>query len=175
MLLKILSIFIFIVVIVSSCSYECKELEYKNGLAYEKSTGNPANGKYECIETRGNSGMQSTHKTVSNFENGYPIGKWEYYYQDDLIQNGEYLSEDKFKKEIIKLTEAQTVLIETWYEGNYGHLNVDLYFPQKTLDSIETSNLQKLFGKELCEKHNLKYTYFRQKTDSSWLKSIRVK
>ena len=165
-------LFLLTLSLLYSCnSYDCGDLKFKNGQNFEKSTGKPANGKYQCIETRG-SGM--THKTIHNYEDGFSKGKWEYYCQGDLIQNGEYLNQDEFKKSIKELTKAKTVDIEAWYEGNYGRLYIDLYSPQTILDTLKASKLHKQFGEKICKQYNLEDVFFRQKIESGWLKTISL-
>jgi hypothetical protein len=152
---------------ISCNSYTCDDLILKEGLYYEKLSGHLANGDEECIEIRNSLGP-SNHVTSYSYKNGLPTGKWSYYAQGQLIQSGEYLNNHKLEKEIKNLTKAKTIHIETWFEGNYGELNIDIYSPATPIDTVSANKLILKYTKQICANYKLSSTTFRQKIKGNW-------
>ena len=162
------SLLILILVSLIGCTkYDCNDLEYRDGLRYEKNTNILANGHYKCVDIR-NGGGSSEHITEYEFNNGLPVGSWTYHAQGQLIQNGEFIKAEKLKKAITKKTKAKVTLVEAWYEGQYGKLNIDIISPQTPLDSINSSQLYKKYALDIAREYKLSTIVFRQKINEEW-------
>jgi hypothetical protein len=151
-----------------SCNqYSCDDLEVVDGKRYEVSTGELANGDKECLEIR-NSGGASTHVTNYSYKNGLPSEKWTYKAQGQIIQSGEYINHIQLEEEINNLTKAKTIYIQTWFEGGFGELNIDIYSPSNPLDSINAADLVEKYVRDISIRYGLKQISFRQKIDGEW-------
>jgi hypothetical protein len=158
----LLSLFLF-----SCTNYDCDDLEYKDGLQYEKGTGNLANGHYKCIEIRNSLGS-SKHVTEYRYKDGLGTGKWTYHAQAQLIQNGEYLEYPDLKTLLKTKTDAEIIEIEAWYEGEFGQLNIDIISPKTSLDSLNSLSIVTNHTSEICLKYKLQQVEFRQKINNEW-------
>lgn len=138
-----------------SCTdYDCDDLEYKDGFRYEKVTGHLANGHYKCIEIKTGLGS-SKHVTEYTYKDGLGTGKWTYYAQDQLIQNGEYLDYPELKDLIKSKTNSEIVELEAWYEGEFGKLNIDIISPKISIDSLNPLSIMNDQVLKICSKYKL--------------------
>jgi len=163
LLIILLSLFLF-----SCTNYDCDDLEYRDGFQYEKMTGHLANGHYKCIENRNSGGGNSEHVTDCHYKDGLGIGKWTYEAQGQLIHNGEYLDYPDLKALLKSKTKAKIIEIEAWYEGSYGALNIRIFSPEISLDSLSSLSIIENYTMKICSEYKLQEIKFSQKINNDW-------
>jgi hypothetical protein len=127
-------------------------IQNKDGLYFDKSTGKLLNGKYKSVTY-----YLSTRETVikKEFEEGVQIEEWEEWKGDELIHQGKYLKEDELADKIKSITDSKRVNFNLWKEADFVMLSVELIQPTYA----DKSTLEKIVGiakKELKDKLDFK-------------------
>jgi hypothetical protein len=63
-----------------------------------------------------------------SFCNGLPCGKWEYRFNGDLIQKGEYIDKIILSKETQKLLAQEIFVLDYWQEGELPNIKYSPFF-----------------------------------------------
>ncbi len=138
---KNLSIILFFSLTILSCQkkYGCDDLEFRNGLKYEKGSVKLADGKFECIEDRDGQGY--IHETYMNYEGGRNVGEWEYLVQNDIIHYGRIIRNNELEKTLSQNFGAKNIELDVWHEGDFNFFDLRVFEPKNILDSLQIQNI----------------------------------
>ncbi|MER2997553.1 hypothetical protein [Pontibacter populi] len=140
-----------VLMLLSSCSQsiEYDNIQNKDGLYFDKSTGKFLDGKFESVTLR-----PYSRETVikQEFKNGLPTGEWEEWNGDELIHHGEYIQENDLAIRIKKMTNSKRVNLNLWKEADFAMLSIELVQPAHA-DSSTLEKVAIVTEKEFKDKY----------------------
>ncbi len=140
-------------IIASSCLNKISGVKLYNGLYVDSISNEVLDGQFEIVKPIGGTYKNGNHRTLCEYESGIPTGKWEYFFNGDLIHHGEYLMYEQEKASLMNLTQASRVDIEAWYEGDYKFVNID--FVNSSFSIADTCEI-KLIVHKIQDLENVK-------------------
>ncbi|MGB1040483.1 MAG: hypothetical protein ACPGVD_06400 [Flavobacteriales bacterium] len=159
-----------IFILITNCSpkYRCDDIEFKDGFMFEKNSNILATGLYRCFEPK--DGIYGSQLNIIEYKDGLGTDKWEYYYNDDLIQFGEFIENRELKNLIISLVKPEGIEIQTFYEGSketFGWLYIDIIKPKKSLNSKSIKSI-KHQARKLSEEYQITGYIIKEWKNNEW-------